>query len=123
MNGFDMKKYHSCIAKANEYDMLIESHGEKISLKRKDGRGYGMFPDMDTLYNFLCGYEWGYTDNNSFIYSTDLLQRLWDEYKYLVSEINNVIVNDNYGILDYLTTDTNGMLVLRGELSDVGIDL
>jgi len=61
MDGFDIQKYNTVIKKLEELGLDIELRGEVIRLYRSgDNRKYyGGFLDVDILYHFLCGYEWG----------------------------------------------------------------
>jgi len=59
MNGYDVSKYEYVKKKAETLKLKIVPKSEVLYLYTKTGSNRGVFPNVDELYGFLCGYEWG----------------------------------------------------------------
>ena len=55
-----MGVYLNCNKKADDLDLNVKLNGSIISLSSNTRINIGSFDSIDGLWNFLCGYEWGY---------------------------------------------------------------
>ena len=57
-NGYDIQKYLRCEELAKDNNLVIEITGEKFKIFREE-RILGAFEDVNALFNFVTGYDWG----------------------------------------------------------------
>ena len=58
--GYDIQKYIYCMEKVKKNSLTNTINGDKISLFSEDKLILGSFENIDDLFEFLCGYEYGY---------------------------------------------------------------
>ena len=60
MTGYDFKKYKLCVKKCNENVLDLGVIGDDFVIsKRNDNTSFGRFANIQNVFDFLCGYEWG----------------------------------------------------------------
>lgn len=57
-NAHDIKMWNACEKKAQDAGLEIQFKGEVFLFLHT---GYGVFPTVESLYYYLCGYEAGYS--------------------------------------------------------------
>ena len=57
-NAHDIVMWNTCKNKAQDAGLEIQFNGEAFLLLNK---AYGLFPTVESLYYYLCGYEAGYS--------------------------------------------------------------
>lgn len=68
MNGYDIQLWTFVLKKMEKMNMHHEIHGEKIELlteslipQKESYPSLGFFDDIKSLYDYLCGYETGFS--------------------------------------------------------------
>lgn len=65
MNGWDIQKYQRCVEIATSYGLKLIPKNEAIFIKGKYGKSYGALQNIDAVFGFLCGYDWGKSESAS----------------------------------------------------------
>jgi len=59
--GYDIHKYNRTKEIAEQHNIEIVIEGDSFGIYRKDGSTLGKVENVDKLYYFITGYDWGYS--------------------------------------------------------------
>ena len=58
--GYDIQKYIYCMEKVKRNNLTSSTSGDTICVFKDNGLLLGNFPDIEALFEYLCGYEAGH---------------------------------------------------------------